>query len=230
MDFPPAGAGAPSVDYEMDPQVISSEGDTVLDGLLSIPTVSIVMETLDMFGNRGLYSNTNSSGVSWERACSAELIYPSGEAGFGVNCGVRIQGGASRNPSKSPKHSVRLLFKGAYGPTKLEYPLFEGSPVESFDTVTFRANYNNSWIHWDSGQRGRGTLIRDQFARDSQLAMSGHLITRHLREPLPQRALLGVYNLVERPSAPFAASHLGGRKEEYDALNKGEAIDGNRDA
>src|SRR6185436_19630407 len=37
----------------------------------------------------------------------------------------------------------------------------------------------------------------------------------------------GLYNLVERPNASFAAAHLGGDKEEYDALNAGVALDGN---
>jgi hypothetical protein len=40
----------------------------------------------------------------------------------------------------------------------------------------------------------------------------------------------GLYNATERPSAPFAASHLGGEKEEWDALNSSEAVDGNKTA
>ena len=40
----------------------------------------------------------------------------------------------------------------------------------------------------------------------------------------------GLYRPTERPSAPFLAAHLGGTKEDYDALNSGEAIDGDRAA
>ena len=40
----------------------------------------------------------------------------------------------------------------------------------------------------------------------------------------------GLYNATERPSAPFAAAHFGGEKEEWDALNSSEPVDGNKTA
>lgn len=230
--FPTSWSGAPSVDYGMDPQVVDDPdyAGSMVDALLQIPSLSIVMPVSDLFGSSGLYSNPGQSGVRWERAGSVELLHPDGREGFAQNCGVRIQGGASRSPSKSPKHSFRLLFKGIYGPTKLRYPLFEDSPVDTFDTLILRANYNNSWIHWDSGQRRRGQMIRDQWTRDSQLAMSG-LSSHGTYVHLYLNGLYwGVYNLVERPSAPFAAEHLGGEKEEYDALNSAQAVDGDTQA
>ena len=40
----------------------------------------------------------------------------------------------------------------------------------------------------------------------------------------------GLYNLVERPDASFSAAHLGGDKDDWDALNAGNIRDGNIDA
>ena len=40
----------------------------------------------------------------------------------------------------------------------------------------------------------------------------------------------GMYQPGEKPDASFAAHYFGGEKEEYDALNSGEVIDGNRTA
>ena len=230
--FPTSWGSAPAVDYGMDPQVVDNPTyrDQVLEGLQQIPSVSIVMRVNDMFGSSGIYSNPQSEGVAWERACSAEFIYPDGREGTQIDCGIRIQGGASRTPSKSPKHALRLLFKGDYGPTKLRFPLFPDSRVDEFDTISLRANYNNSWIHWDSGQRSRGTMVRDQWVRDTQLAM-GQLSSHGLFMHVYINGLYwGMFNVVERPSAPFAAAHLGGEKEEYDALNSASAVDGNTSA
>jgi hypothetical protein len=38
------------------------------------------------------------------------------------------------------------------------------------------------------------------------------------------------YNLTERPSAPFAAAHFGGRAEDYDARNADNIISGDKEA
>ncbi|MEM7264257.1 MAG: lamin tail domain-containing protein, partial [Planctomycetota bacterium] len=167
--FPTRWGAAPGVDYEMDQQIVGvgNNAELVEQGLRSLPIVSIVTDVEHIFGTRGIYSNSQGEGIAWERPTSVELIWPDGREGFQVDSGVRMLGGASRNPDRSPKHSFRLLFKSDYGPSKLRYPLVPDSPVDSFDTLVLRANYNNSWIHWDSGQRARCQHIRDQFMKDT---------------------------------------------------------------
>ena len=226
--FPTSWSGAPRADYEMDPQITGNPAysDSVRDGLRALPTLSIIARVDDIFGSRGLYSNPGGEGVGWERGCSAELIWSDGREGFQIDCGIRILGGASRN-TRIPKHSFRLLFKSDYGRPRLKYNLFEDSPVNCFDTLVLRANYNNSWVHWDGGQRRRAMLLRDQFAKDTTLAMGqpgcyGRFVHLYIGG-----LYWGIFNLVERPSAPFAADHMGGEKEEWDALNSGTPIDGN---
>ena len=179
-----------------------------------------------MFANGGLYDNPKST--SMEKETSAELIYPDGANGFQIDAGLKMQGGASRNTGNSPKHSMSLRFRQQYGPGHLDFPLYDGSSVDSFNSLQIRAVYNNSWIHWSSGQRSIGSLIRDQWARDVQLAMgqadAGQGMYIHL---YIDGLYWGVHMLQERQEASHYAAYNGGNEDTLDALNSGSAIDGN---
>jgi hypothetical protein len=227
-------AGFPSdwrgtaADYEMDPDIVDNPiyADRMIESLQSLPTMSIVTDVDDLFdASSGIYSNSGGSGLAWERATSVELIHPDGTKGFQVNAAIRMQGGAFRGMGLTRKHSFRLLFKGDYGPTKLDYELFEEpGAVEKFDTITLRAGANDSYGGWGSNS----LYIRDEFVRETQLALgdpSSHGTFVHL---YVNGLYWGLYNPLERPDAAFASSYYGGEKEEWDALNSGEAIDGTR--
>ena len=76
----PGAWGSRTADYEVDPEVTGNPAysATFRDDLLSIPSMSIVMDLDDLFGSRGIYSNPGGSGQSWERPSSVELILPDG--------------------------------------------------------------------------------------------------------------------------------------------------------
>jgi hypothetical protein len=189
--------------------------------------MSIVLDNDQMFGPAGLYSNPTQSGVAWERAGSLEFFDPNGSDEFQINCGIRMQGGASRDPSLAPKHGFRMLFKEIYGHTKLKFPLFPGSPVDEFDTFDLHARFNDSWV-WVSQPSAQ--YIRDLWCRDTQLDMgrvSPHGRFVHL---YVNGLYWGLYDPGEKPDASFAAHYFGGEKEEYDAFNSDELIDGNATA
>lgn len=234
---PTVWGGYPA-DYEMDPEIVTNAvyGPQLKAALQSLPSVSIVSSIDNLFGpTNGIYthvaeSSTQFRGVQWERACSVEFLPTNGAAGFQINCGVRMQGNASRNPQKTPKHPFRLLFKGDYGPGRLEYPLYPDSPVQSFNTLVLRADFNNSWLHWDPNQRRRGTRIRDGWVKDTWRDMGqpgSHTRYFHL---YVNGLYWGVYDFGERIDAEFCASYLGGEPEEYDAMvsKPTEALDGDR--
>ena len=62
--------------------------------------------------------------------------------------------------------------------------------------------------------------------RDTQRAM-GRPAARGLFAHLYLNGLYwGLYNLTERPSAPFAAAHFGGKPEDYDARNGENLLEG----
>jgi hypothetical protein len=225
---PTVMGGFPS-DYEMDPEIVTNAlySAQIKDALKALPVISIVCKVDDMFGPvNGLYTHTMNRGAAWERACSAEFILPDGSPGFQANCGVQIQGNANRDPQKQPKHAFRINFKGSFGASRLNYQMFPDSPVTSFDTFVLRADFNNSWLHWDSAQRARGQRTRDAWMKDSQRAM-GALASHNRYVHLYINGLYwGVYDPSERPDGTFAASYLGGEKEDYDVVNEGAAVDG----
>jgi len=220
--FPTSWNGEPA-DYEMDPDIVNNPlySATLIDDLKAIPTMSLVMNVADVFGPSGIYANPGAEGVGWERAGSIEMFYPEGYAapddGFQVDCGVRIYGGVGRN-ANFKKHAFRLLFKGAYGPTKLEYPLFGEDATDAFDTLVLRHNFNDGYVCGGAAQ-----YIRDEYVRQLQLALgqpSGHGTFVHL---YVNGLYWGLYNPVERPDQSFGATYFGGDKDDWDAINAGEA-------
>jgi hypothetical protein len=210
-------------DYGMDQRVVTNplHRATIQGDLLALPALSIVMKTEDMFGGagaRGIYTNT-AADVTYEVPCSLELIHPDGSVGFQIDTGIRQHGGSSRNnPMKKP---FGLKFRGKYGDTKLHYPLFPDTPVDEFNSLVLRPDYNNSWTHSSATeglQRSRGTLVRDAFSKDAHAAM-GDLSSHGRYVHLYINGLYwGVYNPCEDPDNDFAATYLGGDGSLYDAI------------
>ena len=205
----------------------------IKNSLEKIPTLSIVTNPDNLFGaENGIYLNTYESGINWERPVSAEYFSADpNDSPFQIDCGLRLQGGASRNPASSPKHSLSLRFRGGYGDATLKTDIFkQATSVDKFDSLQLRSMYNNSWIHWDSAQRIRGTMTRDQFVRDSLIAMGQESAGAGTYVHLYLNGLYwGVYNMHERPEASHYASYYGGDGDYYDAVNGGEMVDGDSD-
>ncbi|MBN1780323.1 lamin tail domain-containing protein [bacterium] len=239
--------GIAPADYEMDPEITQHPDykDSMKDALLSIPTISIVTDIGNLFSHSedpdsgGIYIYTgppitdeiDGLGDGWERPASVEYFTADGSGEFQVNCGVRLQGGHSRRPEKSPKHSFRLVFRSEYGPGRLEYPLFGEEGASSFNTVTLRAGFCNKWFHHSASERERTQYLRDRWAKDTQLAM-GHLSGRGFFAHLYINGLYwGLYNPTERLDKSFAASYFGGDESEYDVIKDyTSVVDGEIDA
>lgn len=219
----PSSWNGNSVDYGMNSSVVNLHNATIRDDLKTVPSLSVVMDTDDMFGSSGIYSHPQSSGVSWERATSLELIDPANPDGsndFQKNCGIRIQGGAFRSFGLTLKKSFRVLFKDIYGPSKLRYPMFGPTAAQSFDTLVFRMESNDGY-QW--GNRSNVQYARDQFGRSSQLAMgspSSHGRFLHL---YLNGVYWGLYNVVERPDDSMGENYFGAKKQEWDGVNSGTA-------
>jgi hypothetical protein len=222
-----------AADYAMDSRVVAANPDEALEGLLSIPTLSLVLDVDDFFDRQvGIYSNPRMEGLAWERSASAELLRADGKPGFQVNCGLRIQGGTSTENWKSLKLSLRLLFRGDYGPRRLTFPLFPDSAVGSFDTIVLDAHLNLTWNHPQHAQRVRSQYVRDIYVCDLQNAtgsLAPHGVFAHV---YVNGLYWGVYDVHERPDESFAADHLGGSEEEYDVYrhNTSTIVAGNSGA
>jgi hypothetical protein len=243
-------AGLPTAwgsDYAMDPRVVTNAAyaGTIRNDMKSLPVVSIAMDPNEFWGSPGIYANATGQGPLWERAASAEMFYPDGSRkGFQINCGIRVAGGASR--SMTPKHGLRLLFKSLYGPGKLRYQFFDNSEVDAFDTLQFRPNFNMSWVRTDGSgplnnanadgaERTHAIYVRDQFTKDSQLAMGSASAHERFVHLYINGVYWGVYNPSERTDAAFDAAYFGGQKEDYDAIfsdgsTVSKAVDGDKNA
>ncbi len=220
----PSRWGSTASDYGMSLNVVNFYQATIRDDLKSLPSMSIVMLIDDLFGSRGIYTNSTQHGLAWERPASVELIDPDGSDGFQVDCGIRIQGGWFRQHSGTKKHSFRLLFKDQYGPTRLRFPLFGKRAVDQFDTITLRAGANDGYS-WDAA-RLTEQYTRDEFGRSLQRATGNagcHGMFVHL---YINGIYWGLYNPVERPDHAFSASYYGGEKEEWDAIHDGLPTNG----
>jgi hypothetical protein len=222
-----------TADYGMDPEIVNAPAyqDRIVDSLKSLPAISLVAKPADLFDNAtGIYPKSQARGPSWERPASMEIIGADGDESVQVNCGVQMQGNSVRDPVKTAKHSFRLVFKGDYGPSKWRHQLFPDAPVDEFDTLILRADFNNSWMHWNGAQRIRGQRIRDAWMKDSQRAMGGLASHSRFFHLYVNGLYWGVYDATERPDAAFASAYLGGAKEDFDVVNEGQIVDGNMTA
>ena len=228
-------------DYEMDPEMVNDAdlAPKIQAGLTAIPTLSIVTAPDNFFSHENdeetggiyIYPGTpvgDGTGRDWERPVSMELFGSisdgSGDADVSqlydltVDCGVKIHGGHSRLPEKTPKHSLRLMFKSKYGPSKLHYPVFGLHGVKKFDQLILRCAFGNTWVHWDATNRKRAQYERDMWARAIQ-GLMGHPNSRGLFVHLFINGLYwGMYNLAERIDDYYCSSTFGGTREQYDVI------------
>ncbi|NRB28267.1 MAG: CotH kinase family protein, partial [Roseibacillus sp.] len=203
------------------------------DALVSIPTLSIVLDQASLTSSRtGIYSNPNSSGYAWEREASLELIHPPGWIdpdgnleGFQTGCGLRIRGGFSRR-TQNPKHSFRLFFRREYGNGRLNYKLFGDEGADEFDKIDLRGPQNYSWA---MGGTSQNSFVRDTWSRDLQGEM-GHPYKRSRWYHLYLNGIYwGMCETDERAEANYGEIYFGGDQLDYDVVKSfGGVTDGNR--
>lgn len=218
-------------DYEMDPDVYNDPraAGHFPSTFLQAPAVSVVVDPQELFGPGGIHENSWLGTSIMERAGSLEIFDPQEPTDqVQINCAISVHGASSREPDRTTKKSFRAEFKGAYGPGKLDYKVFDDSPVEEFDVLVLRGGYNRTWTHFTSSQRDRAQYVREAYGAELQRAM-GHAAPRAKHAHMFLNGLYwGVTWIQERPNAAFQASYFGGSKSDYDALNSSRVINGDR--
>lgn len=226
-------SGLATADYEMDQDMMQDEGFalSVKKALQKIPAVSIVTDINHLFSSEindetgGIYmytgapitNTTNGTGRGWERPVSVEY-FDTNNSSFQVYCGLRIQGGHSRRPEKSPKHSFLLNFDSQYGPDRISYPFFGDKGAGFYKKLVLRAGFGNSWVHQDNSQRVRTTYLEDIWTKDTQRAM-GHPSSESTFVHLFLNGIYwGVYATSERMDKDFGEAYLGGDDDDYDVI------------
>ncbi|MBN1421552.1 MAG: CotH kinase family protein [Planctomycetes bacterium] len=175
---------------------------------LIIPAMTISTAPANLWdATIGIYANATRTGTAWERPAAYELYRADGMRIFGVDCGLRMHGGASRD--RSEKKSFKVYFRADYGPTRLRVGLFPESDVASFDSLILRAGYNDSWRHWSETQRKNTTYLKDQLIRDLHRD-AGHVASHGTWVSLYVNGRYwGLYNPVERIDEDYLASYYG---------------------
>ena len=216
-----SGTVTTPADYAMDTRITTgaTAQAEIRAGLLSLPTMSIVMSKANLFDTSyGIYSNSqvtdNNSPVS---GGSLEYIDPDSSDTFQINAAFRMYGNVGRNATYK-KHSFRINFKAPYGPSKLEFPLFDDpSATQEFDTILLKSLFNDCWTWGGTNVQ----YIRDANTAMAQLAMgdaSHHVDFVNL---YIDGLYWGVYCLTERPDTSFDSTYFGGDDSEWEGINDG---------
>ena len=239
-NYPNTWEGGVDGDYSIDPEVVSQWDDNnpdnddigIREALASIPTMSIVMDHDDLWGSNGLYPDATRR---IRRPGSVEYFNPNTGDQFQYNVGVQMHGNASRFNGRLLKHSFRIIFSREYdGPSRLDFPIFEGSDFADINTLVLRASFTDAFGTRTQTNRYSpldSTYTRDVWARETQIAM-GSLSADSTYVHLYINGLYwGMYNPSERADAAFYAAHEGGEPEDWDVLKDFDELDsGNRNA
>ncbi|HPR32902.1 MAG TPA: chitobiase/beta-hexosaminidase C-terminal domain-containing protein, partial [Prolixibacteraceae bacterium] len=237
MDWKMASASTSiPADYEMDPEICNApEYRDLMEGALTdLPSMSLVTNKEYLFNpafdseKGGIYIYTgkpSSDGVDWVRPTSIEYFDPATGDEFQVNCRLKLHGGNSRNPSNSPKHGFELTFRSEYGPSKLNFHLFdEKGATNEFNNLVLRAGYNYSWVKNNETQRLNAQNLQDPWAKNTQLDMgktSAHERFVHL---YINGLYWGVYNLSEKYTNDFFESYMKGSEDDFDIIKEKQVV------
>lgn len=145
----------------------------------------------------------------WERPVHVELFEPSGSGGFSVDAGIKILGWGSRSNGQK---SFAIHLRDKYGVQQLNYPLFPGLQIDSFDAFVLRAAGGDS--------RSNGTFFRDPLA--SSLVEHGNVDRQAFRPAILfiNGEYWGIQNIREKMNEDFLASHHGVDRDNVDMIQR----------
>jgi len=225
----------PGAEYGYDSAILGMYSQAELEeSLKALPTMSLVMSIDDWFGYNppagpfGIYPNSLSSGPAWDRKASIEYIDPSGGPQFQINAGVAVQGGSSISVLQRSQLSLAIKFKSDFGPTKLEFPLFDDSLNDDFDYLILDGGNQNSIssnVSIPHKKHAQGT--RDQYMADLQRMAGGETFHGDFVHVYINGLYWGVYNLHEKPDERWASETYGGADSEWDHVKEGVILAGN---
>jgi hypothetical protein len=168
---------------------------------VELPVMSLILDPDDLWNpEHGIYANPDERGTEWERPVDVTYVDEDRRLGFHVLAGVRIHGGRSRGYEKK---SLRLYFRQEYGVSRLAYPLFAGSDVQSFKRLVLHSGGQD----YPVSRLGNWTLTRGALITSLASELGGYA-------PCNQPVLLfingeswGIYHLRERLDGDFLADH-----------------------
>lgn len=237
------GSGIPDVanwghsgpDWDVDQ---SDVGPGLTDDLQAIPTMSLVLDWEELFGNsgggdddHGIYTQTASwRNKSDERFASLEYFTADGSEEFQIDAKVEIQGHSSTNRWNEDKLSLQVKFKQPYDTRLDSDSLFVNSAVDGtgaatrFDTLILDAGHNFTFTHANPAQNAHPRLINDQAVADLINQAGGDSPHGRFVHLYINGMYWGVYNAHERPDSRFGAEYYGGSPDDYYSVKASDGI------
>lgn len=170
-----------------------------IDNTFHLPVISLITDSLNMWGLHGIYSHPWNEGDEWQRFCQPHY-FKNGNLEFISNAGIRIQGGNSVGMAKK---SFRLFYENKYGQDKLHYPMFQNSPVTRFENLVLRSGYD------DDITTSGGALIRDPFANEMYRFSGGWASYGNWSVLTINNMYWGIYNIRESINEFSIRDHTG---------------------
>ena len=172
----------------------------------SLPIVSLVTDSANLFGPQGIYTNHDIAWQQeWEREASLSLFEEDGS--FTIDCGVQIHGRTSR--SQSEKRSMKLKFRGRYG-GDLHYDVFGDGVVTDFSSLLLRGTL----------QGASGAYIADDLFGAMAIdftdvpAQNTRFVSLYINGEY-----WGIYSIREKHGDDFFASHTGVSEDSVQVYN-----------
>jgi hypothetical protein len=175
----------------------------------NLPVVSLTASPYDLFDpDSGIYTNFTQD---WERPAHIEFFEDDKSPGFSEDCGIEIHGTQSANWAQK---SFAVKFKQNYGISVLQYPLFPGFRVTSFDSFVLR-NSGNDWQYTHMRDALMQMLVRD--------------LDIEYEEYRPATAFVngrywGIYNIREKISEHYVEHRHGVDPDNIDMLENNKEI------
>lgn len=181
-----------------------------------LPLLCISGEPGAILGSGGIYEQYEKR---YREAAINLTLIEDGETKFSVDCGLKIHGQGSRELSKK---SFSVRFRAKYGTSRLEYRVFEDSPVTSFHSLVLRCG---------SEDQNRA-FFRDEMLTSLTAETMPEVLYQHYRPVnlFIDGEYFGLYYIRERVTDAFAASCLGGEESDIDMINGWSKVEhGTRD-
>ena len=163
---------------------------------LDVVRMSIKQADLDTMNENYMFSAKYAANIS---------MFVGGELAFSVDCAASTFGGSSRAYIKK---SYQIHFSTAYGPSKLQYRMFDNLDIDEFNSIVLRSG----------SQDNEATLMKDELVTslvtddgmiDDLLVQAYHPVNLYINDEY-----FGIYYIREHKDEDMIASHYGCDPEE----------------
>jgi hypothetical protein len=177
----------------------------------------------------GSYNNPMHRGIAYERPVSFEIIDPTADSNYQMNCGIRVHGSDYTRPRytrgdnwlcNNNKFSFNLFFRNDYGNNRFEYSFFPFTPeVDRYQSIALRGGHNDLCA----------PFVKDEWTRRLFKEMGRTQVTGTFVNLYINGAYKYYYNPIGREDAQFFQEWYGSDND-FDVITSGGLRDGDTTA